>query len=152
MATIKQLQAQKARILRDRDVAMKKQKLQFEKIGLEKEIKQLRRTPSQMRNTRLAKRTAKGLRIIGKTIAAKASRQFKRIVEQQKRDAAIISRSEKMKNKSNQMIITRTITGKGKNKKIRVSKKGFVKKLKTGQNLSKVKEGSGFDVFSDLDF
>ena len=60
MVTLAQLQAQKRRILAQRDVAAKKQRIEFEKVGLEKEIKKLKRSTGAIRNIRLLKRTGTG--------------------------------------------------------------------------------------------
>lgn len=150
MVTLKSLQAQKKRILARRDDAAEKQRVEFEKIGLQKEIKKLQRSPVTSRNIALAKRTGKGLRILGKKFGAAAIRQAKRIKDQQMRDEATFKKAGKKVSQRGQVIITRTVTGKGKKKKTKVTKR--FKKLKTGQNLSKIKEGNGFDVFSNLDF
>ncbi len=150
MATLKQLQAQKKRILDKRAVAVKKQKIEFEKIGLEKEIKQLQRSPSTSKNIRLAKRTGRGFKVLAKKIGGAAIRQAKRIKQQQLRDAAKISKAGKKSARQQQVIITRTITGKGKKIKVKTTRR--IKKLKTGQKLSKIKEGRGFDIFDNLDF
>ena len=150
MATLKQLQAQKKRILDKRDEAARKQKIEFEKIGLEKEIKILQRKPSTSKNIRLAQRTGRGFKVLAKKIGGAAIRQAKRIKEQQLRDAARVRKVGKKSARQQQVIITRTITGKGKKKKIKVTK--TFKKLKTGQKLSKIKEGRGVDIFANLDF
>ncbi len=150
MVTIEQLQAQKKRILMKRDVAIKKQKLQFDKLQLEQEIKTLQRKPSTSRNILLAKRTGRGFRVLASKIGGAAIRQAKRIKEQQLREAAALRKLGKKSAKQGQVIITRTITGKGKKRKIKTTKS--FKKLKTGQNLSKIKERARVDVFANLDF
>ena len=124
MVTITQLRAQKKRILAKRDKAVKRQKIEFEKIGLQQEIKKLNRSTSTTKNIKLLKRTGKGFGILSKKIGAAALRQAQRIKAQQLRDNAKFRKSER------------------KNKK----------KIKTGQNFSKIKEGQGFDVFADLNF
>ncbi len=124
MVTLTQLKAQKKRIIDARDRAAQKQKIQFEKIGLQKEIKRLNRSPGALKNIALAKRIGRGFKLGGKKLAAAAIRQAKRIKAQQIRDNAAIAN--------------------------RVTKTS--KKIKTGQKLSKIKEGNGFDVFSSLDF
>ena len=150
MATLKQLQAQKKRILDKRDEVIRKQKIEFEKIGLEKEIKILQRKPSTSRNIRLAQRTGRGFKVLAKKIGGAAIRQAKRIKEQQLRDAAKIRKIGKKSARQQEIIITRTITGKGKKRKVKITK--TFKKLKTGQKLSKIKEGRGVDIFANLDF
>ena len=150
MATLKQLQAQKKRILDKRDEVIRKQKIEFEKIGLEKEIKILQRKPSTSRNIRLAQRTGRGFKVLVKKIGGAAIRQAKRIKEQKLRDAAKIRKIGKKSARQQEIIITRTITGKGKKKKVKITK--TFKKLKTGQKLSKIKEGRGVDILANLDF
>ncbi len=150
MVTIKQLQAEKRRILAKRDAAAAKQKLQFEKMGLQKEIKRLQRSPGTSRNIALAKRISRGFRRGSIKLGAAAIRQAKRIKQQQLRDDAVFRKTGKKITQPKQLIITRTITGKGKKKKIKTTK--TFKKLKTGQKLSKIKEGSGVDIFANLDF
>jgi len=150
MVTLAKLQAKKKRILAKRDVAIKKQKIEFEKVGLEKEIKQLQRKPSTSKNIRLAKRTGRGFKVLAKKIGGAAIRQAKRIKEQQRRDAVMARKAGKKSAKQQQVIITRTITGKGKKRKVKTTRR--VKKLKTGQKLSKIKEGRGVDIFANLDF
>lgn len=150
MATLAQLQAQKKRILDKRDEAARRQKIEFEKIGLEKEIKILQRKPSTSRNIRLARRTGRGFKVLAKKIGVAAIRQAKRIKEQQLRDAARIKKVGKKSASQQQVIITRTITGKGKKKKVKTTR--TFKKLKTGQKLSKIKEGQGVDIFANLNF
>lgn len=150
MVTLAQLKAQKKRILDARDKAKKKQELQFEKIGLEKEIKKLKRSPGSLRNIEFAKRTGRGLKLLGKRFGSAAIRQAKRIKEQQLRDDAKFRKVGKKSAKQGQVIITRTITGKGKKKKVTETRR--FKKLKTGQNLSKIKERENVDVFANLDF
>lgn len=117
MVTLSQLRAEKRKILTERDVAAKKQQIEFEKIGLQKEIKKLRRSPGATRNIRFAKRTGRGLKILGSKIGAAAIRQAKRIKQQQLRDDAMLRKAQKKTSKTGQVIITRTITGKGKKKK-----------------------------------
>lgn len=111
MATLKQLQAQKQKLLDKRAMALEKQKALSQKIELEREIKLLKRSPSTSRNIRLAKRTGRGLKILGKKLGSATVRQAKRIKDQQLRDEAAF-RKRSMK----------------------------AKKLKTGQKLSKIKE------------
>ncbi len=150
MVTLKQLQAQKKRILDKRSIAIKKQKIEFEKIGLQQEIKKLQRSQSTTKNIELARRTGRGLKILGKKLGSATIRQAKRIKEQQLRDNAAFRKVGKTTSPKGQIIITRTITGKGKKRKVTETKK--FKKLKTGQKLSKIKEGRGVDIFANLDF
>ncbi len=154
MVTLSQLKAQKKRILARKDLALKKQEIEFEKIGLQKEIKKLQRSPATNRNIKLAKRTGRGFKILSKKIGSAAIRQGKRIRDQQLRDEAALRKSQSPKQIPKQKIlVTKTITGKGKKKKIKISRRIIKpKKLKTGQKLSKIKEGGGFNVFSNLDF
>jgi len=123
MVTIEQLQGQKKRILKQKLDLQNKQKIKLEKIELQKEIKILQRSPSTSKNIRLAKRTGKGFAVLSKKVGSAAIRQFKRIKEQQLRDEAALRKGAKK-----------------------------IKKIKTGQKLSKIKERKGFDVFSNLDF
>ncbi len=150
MVTLDQLKEQKRRILAQRDKATERQRIQFEKIGLEKEIKKLKRSPGSVRNIELARRTGRGLKILGKRVGSAAIRQAKRIKEQQLRDDAKFKKTGKKISKQGQVIITRTITGKGKKKKVTETRS--FKKLKTGQKLSKIKEKKGVDIFANLDF
>ncbi len=154
MVTIEQLQAQRERLLKKRSKAQEKGNILSQKIELEKEIKILERSPSTSRNIILAKRTGRGLKILGKKLGSATIRQFKRIKEQQQRDEAALRKSGKKvkKETSNvgQVIITKTITGKGKKRKVTTSKR--FQKLKTGQKLSKIKEKKGVDIFANLDF
>ena len=123
MVTLRQLKEQKERLLKERARAQDKQNILSQKIELEKEINILKRSPSKIRNIEFAKRTGKGLKILGAKIGSATIRQAKRIKEQQLRDQAALRKSSKKS-----------------------------KKLKTGQKLSKIKEKKGFDVFSNLDF
>ena len=150
MVTIEQLQAQRERLLKKRSKAQEKGNILSQKIELEKEIKILERSPSTSRNIILAKRTVRGLKILGKKLGGVGIRQFKRIKEQQLRDEAALRKAGKKTSEKGQVIITKTITGKGKKKKVTTSKR--FQKLKTGQKLSKIKEKKGVDIFANLDF
>ena len=139
MVTLKQLQSQKKKLILKRDKGIEKQDLEFKKVEIQREIKVLQRSPSTSKNIALTQRTGRGLKVLGKKLGGATIRQFKRIKEQQMRDEAAIRKAESMaKQKVGRVGKVKTTIRK--------------KKLKTGQKLSKIKEGKGFDVFSNLDF
>ena len=125
MVTLKELKAQKARLIAQRNRAINKQRVEFEKVGLEKEIKVLQRKPSTSRNIKLAQRTGRGLKILSRKFGSAALRQAKRIKEQQLRDDAI-ARARAKKGKTTTLRTTEFVPVKRKGKKTLFKKRNVV--------------------------
>ncbi len=95
MVTLKQLQKQIARERVKIAEKRRQDELALEKVGLQKELKSLQRSTSSKRNIALAKRTGRGLKILGGKVGRAAIRQGKLIRDQQLRDEAKIEKREK---------------------------------------------------------
>ncbi len=97
MVTLKQLQKQiakeKAKIASKR----RQDELALEKVGLERELKFLKRSTSTKRNIAVARRTGRGLKILGGKVGRAVIRQGSLIKEQQLRDEAKIEKQDKQK-------------------------------------------------------
>ncbi len=92
----KQIRAQEERVQNIRE----KQKLEFEKVTLSKQLKMLKRSPGTTRNIQLARRTGIGLKRLA-TIGGKALiKQAKLIKDQQLReDMAFAKRGKRIRKK-----------------------------------------------------
>lgn len=81
---------------------------------LQAELKRLKKTPGQLRNERLFKRTSRGFKLLGKKIGSAAIRQGKRIRKQQLRDLAVerpIRKTKKRKKQKTSNVIEDQIFG-----------------------------------------
>ncbi len=117
MVTITQLRTQIARE-RTRKKKIKTQlDLEIEKSNLQLELKKLQRKPSTLRNIKFAKRTGRGLKILGKKTFKVIKKQAILIKDQQLRDQALARKQSLPKTKLVKRI---EITGKGKKKKRKV--------------------------------
>lgn len=133
MVTLKELQKQiafeKAKRKKVEVKVLEQRKIQ----DLQDELKQLRRTPSQVRTSKLVKRTGRGLKLIGKKVSAAAIRQGKRIRKQQLRDLAAAEKREKGLKKASERVKIVTITKrKGKKPLKTVTFKTKKRKAKKG--------------------
>ncbi len=95
MVTIKQLKVQIARERTRRKAIKTRLDIEVEKANLQLELKKLQRKPSTLRNIKLAKRTGRGLKFIGKKTFKVVKKQAILIREQQLRDQALARRETK---------------------------------------------------------
>lgn len=137
--------------------AEKKKGLEIKKSILERRLKVLQRSPSTQRNIKLAQRTSRGFKKLSKIAGKKLLKQGKLIRDQQLRDDARELKRENIlkgisKGGGERVIITKTVTGKGKKKKTKTSRKVIKsKKTKKGKSQdfgSKIES----EVFGNLDF
>lgn len=92
MVTIKQLKEQIARERARKNALKTRIDLEVEKANLQLELKKLQRKPGTLRNIALAKRTGRGLKIIGKKTFKAVKKQALLIKDQQLRDQALARR------------------------------------------------------------
>ena len=95
MVTIEELKSQIAKEQKRIDDAKKKQKLEFEKSTLSKQLKVLKRSPGTTKNIEIAKRTGRGLARITKFAGTALVKQAKLIKEQQLREDAAFAKSQR---------------------------------------------------------
>ncbi len=145
---------------------IEQENLEIEKIGLQKKLKVLKRSPGTKRNIRFLKRTGRGLKFLGKEAKNFAVKQAERIRKQQLRDEAELSRRQIRGGRKVSRGQKRQSKKIGKGLKIREftdisgkkvfvlgsgSKKTRIKKRRRKQRIARVNENGG-GVFDNLDF
>ena len=95
MVTIEQLKKQIERERERKRNLKTKIDLEVEKANLKLELKKLQRKPGTLRNIKIAKRTGRGLKLIGKKTFKVVKKQALLIKAQQDRDAALARKNAK---------------------------------------------------------
>ena len=124
MVTITQLRKQIATQKAKEKKLIEKEELGLEKIRLQKELKVLNRSPTQKRNIRLLKRTAKGFKGLAQKARDFTVKQAERIRKQQLRDESSLRKSVKKGKKKRQISLKqlRKIVNKPQKKKRKKAK------------------------------